>query len=209
MARTWTDPDFISGSVALDFLNTASWTEDGMLRSERLNSFEGTIDWATAANAVSTDMAEALRVLVAQDSRSAEQALGRLREFRQDLVDVAVPIAAGSPVLPDAEESLARWLRDAQANAVLHRGDNHFHFGVPRTPGSLDAILWTVAQDALNLLTTADLQRLRRCGMDSCWWFFLDTSKNGKRRWCDMKSCGNVYKARRYYARHHTHGPAA
>ena len=40
------------------------------------------------------------------------------------------------------------------------------------------------------------------CDADDCAWLFLDTSKNGSRRWCDMKQCGNRAKARRFHAKH-------
>ena len=43
--------------------------------------------------------------------------------------------------------------------------------------------------------------RLRICANDDCRWAFEDTSRAGRRRWCDMTSCGNVAKARRYRAR--------
>jgi predicted RNA-binding Zn ribbon-like protein len=32
-------------------------------------------------------------------------------------------------------------------------------------------------------------------------WLFVDESKNGTRRWCDMTACGNRAKARRHYLR--------
>ena len=32
-----------------------------------------------------------------------------------------------------------------------------------------------------------------------CLWLFVDASKSGTRRWCDMASCGNRAKARRHY----------
>jgi len=41
---------------------------------------------------------------------------------------------------------------------------------------------------------------VRVCASDTCGWLFLDTSKNHTRRWCDMKSCGNRAKARKYYS---------
>jgi predicted RNA-binding Zn ribbon-like protein len=44
--------------------------------------------------------------------------------------------------------------------------------------------------------------RFRICANDGCRWVFEDTSRAGRRRWCDMTSCGNVAKARRYRARH-------
>jgi len=34
--------------------------------------------------------------------------------------------------------------------------------------------------------------------------FFLDTSKNHHRRWCDMTRCGNRAKVQRFYARKKT-----
>ncbi|MEO7208325.1 MAG: CGNR zinc finger domain-containing protein [Steroidobacteraceae bacterium] len=42
------------------------------------------------------------------------------------------------------------------------------------------------------------MTRLRECASDMCGWLFLDLSKNGSRRWCDMKGCGNREKLRRY-----------
>jgi predicted RNA-binding Zn ribbon-like protein len=48
----------------------------------------------------------------------------------------------------------------------------------------------------------ATTARFRICANDGCRWVFEDTSRGGRRRWCDMTSCGNVAKARRYRAKH-------
>jgi predicted RNA-binding Zn ribbon-like protein len=42
-------------------------------------------------------------------------------------------------------------------------------------------------------------RRVRRCANEKCLWLFVDESKNGTRRWCDMTACGNRAKARRHY----------
>jgi len=62
-------------------------------------------------------------------------------------------------------------------------------------------ILAPVIRAAADLLTSPDAGRVRECGSDTCSWLFLDRSKNGTRRWCDMAVCGNRAKARRHYAR--------
>jgi predicted RNA-binding Zn ribbon-like protein len=62
-------------------------------------------------------------------------------------------------------------------------------------------VLWPVARSAAVLLVSEQLSRVRICDADTCRWLFLDTSKSGRRRWCDMKVCGNRAKARRHYAR--------
>nr|WP_255307967.1 CGNR zinc finger domain-containing protein [Streptomyces marincola] len=37
---------------------------------------------------------------------------------------------------------------------------------------------------------------MRAC--DRCGWFFIDSSRGRRRRWCSMKTCGNQAKAARY-----------
>ena len=64
-------------------------------------------------------------------------------------------------------------------------------------PGLLAPVLWSAA----DLATRADRRRVRRCANDACLWLFIDESKAGTRRWCDMSSCGNRAKSRRHYLR--------
>lgn len=61
----------------------------------------------------------------------------------------------------------------------------------------LTPMLWSAA----DLLTGTLLGRVRECANDKCLWLFLDESKNGTRRWCSMKACGNRAKAHRHYTR--------
>ncbi|HEY6056808.1 MAG TPA: CGNR zinc finger domain-containing protein [Candidatus Limnocylindrales bacterium] len=41
-------------------------------------------------------------------------------------------------------------------------------------------------------------ERLRLCGNPLCRLVFLDSSRNGSRRWCDTTGCGNRARVRRY-----------
>ena len=51
-------------------------------------------------------------------------------------------------------------------------------------------------------LAAGDTDRFRICANDGCRWVFEDTSRGGRRRWCDMSSCGNRAKVRRYRSKH-------
>ncbi|HEX3205086.1 MAG TPA: CGNR zinc finger domain-containing protein [Propionibacteriaceae bacterium] len=51
-----------------------------------------------------------------------------------------------------------------------------------------------------------DLERLRRCADQDCGWFFLDTSRNRTRRWCDPGDCGNRNRVKAFAARHRPAG---
>ncbi len=62
-------------------------------------------------------------------------------------------------------------------------------------------MLWLIADAAAALLTSPRLALVRQCSGEECTWLFVDTSKNHRRRWCDMRDCGNRAKARRHYER--------
>jgi predicted RNA-binding Zn ribbon-like protein len=64
-----------------------------------------------------------------------------------------------------------------------------------------DLPVWILSQATCELVMSDKVQRVRACGVETCRWLFLDTSKNHTRRWCDMKICGNRVKARRFQAR--------
>jgi predicted RNA-binding Zn ribbon-like protein len=66
----------------------------------------------------------------------------------------------------------------------------------------LEAVLASVARDAIDLLSGADLDRLRECAESSCSVIFIDASRPGRRRWCSMERCGNRAKKARFRARH-------
>ena len=58
-----------------------------------------------------------------------------------------------------------------------------------------------IARDAIDLLTGADLERLRECAEATCSVLFIDASRPGKRRWCSMTRCGNRAKKKAFRER--------
>jgi predicted RNA-binding Zn ribbon-like protein len=66
-------------------------------------------------------------------------------------------------------------------------------------PADAPGVLWFVAASAIELLTRGPLDRIGQC--PSCRWLFLDTSRNRRRRWCDMQMCGGRDKVQRFRAR--------
>ncbi len=57
------------------------------------------------------------------------------------------------------------------------------------------------AEHAASAVASGTTDHFRICANDECRWVFQDTSRGGRRRWCDMTSCGNVAKVRRYRAK--------
>jgi predicted RNA-binding Zn ribbon-like protein len=50
---------------------------------------------------------------------------------------------------------------------------------------------------AAALLSSDDTAKLRICGGPDCGWIYVDRSRNGLRRWCEMSVCGTREKSRR------------
>ena len=55
-----------------------------------------------------------------------------------------------------------------------------------------------MSASAADALVTGELIRIRRCADVRCLHVFFDSTKNGRRRWCDMSTCGNRAKAARH-----------
>ena len=65
---------------------------------------------------------------------------------------------------------------------------------VHRADSVVEATLALVARDALDLVSSSDLRRVRPCSNPECQVLFLDSSRPGRRRWCSMGTCGNRAK---------------
>jgi predicted RNA-binding Zn ribbon-like protein len=63
-------------------------------------------------------------------------------------------------------------------------------------------LLVPVAESAAWMLERGERSLLRRCENPECVLFFYDSTKNKRRRWCSMDSCGSRAKAAAYYRRH-------
>jgi predicted RNA-binding Zn ribbon-like protein len=74
---------------------------------------------------------------------------------------------------------------------------NPVALGWPRAGHALESPLWSVAWSAARLLASDDAKRIRRCGGIDCGWYYVDRSRNGLRRWCEMETCGTLMKTRR------------
>ena len=96
---------------------------------------------------------------------------------------------------------LNRNLAEAMAAAVLEATPQGFAMRWPQGIAKPERLLWPVARSAAELLAGDDLGRLKVCAGNDCGWMFLDTSRSGRRRWCEMEVCGSRAKMRRYHQR--------
>jgi len=194
----FTAADLCGGHVVLDFLNTAA----GLNRDPRdwLDGYARLVGWAALAGICGAALR---RELIAQDlasPRRGQFALARIRLLRSALYALIHSIRDGIQPRTVAIEELQRWCRRGGAALQLR----WHHDGSLRTSlesCGLDLIGVTIARAAVELLSRPLVGQLGVCAGRNCGWLFLDTSKSRRRRWCDMKTCGNAAKASRHYRR--------
>jgi predicted RNA-binding Zn ribbon-like protein len=127
--------------------------------------------------------------------------LRRAAELREALYRTFSGLAAGGSPQPSDLATLNELLPAALAHLRVTRDGGRFGWKSDGNARSLNHLLSPVVRDAAIFLTSTDFSRLRTCGNPQCGWVFLDTSKNGTRRWCSMAVCGNRDKLRRFRRR--------
>jgi predicted RNA-binding Zn ribbon-like protein len=195
--------DLSGGRLCLAFANTAGSTRED--RRERLTSYGRLVSWAQQAGVIDAAHADRLREKAADRPAEAAAALERARAVRNAIQRLFLDVADGRPADLALLETFNGAIREAADRSRLVSADGRFAWA-PADPDGLDLMLPPVVRSAAELLTSADLARLRECGSDTCLWLFLDTSRNRSRRWCDMKSCGNRMKVRRHRDRRRVAG---
>ena len=181
----------LGGRSCLDFVNTihdrlAVDPEDYLTTAERY------VAWCVRAQLL--DRQETSKVVVG--ARTLQEA----RRFRERLHTIFVARIRRAPAPVAAVAELNRWLHRAWADLVVDpESEQYLSWSVAAIDARLP--LKRVALSALQLLRDGDTERLRQCATSgSCGWLFYDDTKNGRRRWCAMATCGTAAKMREYRA---------
>jgi len=187
--------DFCGGHVAIDFTNTIG--DRGLEPEEHFNTFGDIVAWAEARGLVTRSAAAALRKQAESEPDAASRAHRRAVELREALYRVLDAAAGKRRPLPADLAVLNGHVAATFEGASLSPSGPRFTLDTPHRAG-LDDVLRTVVRAAVDLLTSDGIEHIGRCADDSCAWLFLDTTRSRTRRWCDMKSCGNRNKVRRF-----------
>jgi predicted RNA-binding Zn ribbon-like protein len=190
--------EYLGGDPALDLINTVDWTSRGP-EHERLESYGQLTRWAEGAGVIDAAISRRLRRLGESHPRAAAAAFAFALQARGTLHELFAAIARGD----QAEPELARF------NRLLHealRGlevapatgaQGSYRWRWRGEDGDLRAPVSRVLWSAASLLRSDEIGNVRVCDGDDCGWMYVDRSRNGFRRWCQMRTCGTREKTRR------------
>jgi predicted RNA-binding Zn ribbon-like protein len=173
---------------ALDFLNTLD-LDDGLL----VEHFTDPTD----AGAWLIDHG-----LVHPDAKAAWDVsdLVRVREVRGAIRDLVDSVVEQRRPKPRSVELVNRTL-EARRPARVECDGTVVRIGHRHADTPVQDALAVIAEAIVDELAAGRPERFRICANDRCRWTFFDSSPTGRRRWCDMSTCGNQAKAARHRAK--------
>jgi predicted RNA-binding Zn ribbon-like protein len=190
----------VRNDLCLEYANTLSW-RGSAAPTERLRDLADVLGWIELSAGVPALALREIRTWAREHSAKAAKLFDQALTKREAIYRIFSTLADGEPVREQDFAALNDALAEAPTRRQLVRSEAKYawHIGDlrPTVAHLLAPVLWSAGDLMLNLAQG----RIRRCANDECLWLFLDRSKAGTRRWCDMASCGNRAKARRHYGR--------
>jgi predicted RNA-binding Zn ribbon-like protein len=126
--------------------------------------------------------------------------LVRVREVRAAIRDRVDSVVEQRRPKPRSVDLVNRTLESRRPARVELDGSavriGHRHADTP-----VQDALAVIAEAIVDELAAGRPERFRICANDRCRWTFYDSSPTGRRRWCDMSTCGNQAKAARHRAK--------
>ncbi len=168
-------------------------------RSELFVTFANT-DWSTAPELDSWLASSGLHA--GRSSRSdLERQVPAFRDLRELVRAIAARTDGGASPTRAQVAALNRVLRDGVHYHQLRARSGEASFGMTPVGDPFDQARAAVAGSLAHFLADHDPTRLRTCASETCRWLFVDRSPGRRRRWCDMRVCGNRTKVRRHRQR--------
>ena len=202
----------VGGEPSLDFVNTVgAWVTDpdnkstrdykDVLVREKLMNYADLVAWSWYAGLLTEKDAKRLLSTGEKQPRTASAVIKRGLKLRETLYRLFKATVENWRPDPADIERLNEELYIAREHQSLVSTGNKIVWKWDDSDEALDRVLWPLALSGAELLSSGDRSRLHQCGGDECGWLFLDTSRNGRRYWCEMRDCGNLAKVRRFRQR--------
>jgi predicted RNA-binding Zn ribbon-like protein len=186
---------FVGERLWLDFVNS----ELSSASADALHDFESLVQWLEAASLLDLERSSGIRRRAVQQPAGAAASLIDARRVRASLRTLAERGVVSERIRLDALAEINRVLgRSAGTRRVDLKTDGTFARSFVPVGDAFAGLVIPVVESAADALIAGELARVRRCADSRCARVFFDTTKNGRRRWCDMSTCGNRAKAARH-----------
>jgi len=186
------------GAVCLDFVNSGYDREKDVI-VERLHTFEDLLTLTGRLQLFSEAVLNDFKKQASANEVEARRTLNAARRARELLYRLFAGLAQRQPGRLAKQElaELNRLFARAMQFKIVTVEGNGLQFSFQPGGAGLMAPVWRLVLSARDLLEGGNLQYIRQC--QRCAWLFVDKTKNHRKKWCSMESCGNSQKSQRYY----------
>jgi len=192
----------VGGHSALDFVNSLDWRFRKSGAEELLETYGDLLSFTVQAGLLKKP--EALGLARTVGKRKAGRVLMAGKALREVLANFFYSVVDGGPPASWCMQALEEHIEKARKHQRLTWSGTCLEWSWTQVWQEAEFPIWVLALRAADLITSPSLVKVRACDNSECRWLFLDTSKNQRRRWCDMNLCGNRMKSRRFKAREKT-----
>jgi len=186
-------------SLFVAFANTLrlsrGTTEDQVPDAESL------LDWLRAHDLLSSRGRATEAARLRRDPEEAKRRLERFQHLRGVLREMSWAISNDGHATHEQLTDLNHILRHGLHYHQLRIGAGGNRYEVSQVGDRLDQARAAIASSFAHFVAEDAPERLRVCANDVCRSIFVDRSPGGRRRWCDMRTCGNQAKVARHRAR--------
>jgi predicted RNA-binding Zn ribbon-like protein len=192
--------ELIAGNLALDFANTVH-IHGFADPQDDLQTFTDLSTWGRQAGLWNERESRQLQRQSRMNPASADADFRRFLRLREVVYELFSSLTREAKVRPRSLTAFNAYLKQAMVQPSVLGVGGHYQLKWQDGTNAVARGLGEITRSATGLLTSKKLDRVRQCAGESCTWLFLDTSRNGMRRWCDMQACGNRVKVRRFRQR--------
>lgn len=164
---------------------------------EYLNNYKDLIEWSHKVNLLPADRLDILEKKAKKTGEKTEQVFLQIKSKRDVIYHIFSSIIDGKAPEEPVVKKFNNALQDALSNLVFKFNKGKTELVWKEDEVNLLEPQWVIFKDAYDVLTLINSDRYKEC--ENCGWLFLDNSKNKSRVWCNMKTCGSITKAKRYY----------
>jgi predicted RNA-binding Zn ribbon-like protein len=189
---------FIGNHPVLDFINTR-FPVDGK-QVDLLKEFSDVLDWLVKAGLQSREEAEEYGRRWGSGGEG-DTVVTAARALRSALLAMIERVRAGEDVSEQDLEHVNHLLKERVITTRLVRGENGFARESKASIQKPVDLLSPVAEAAVDFFSQYELRLVKKCENPDCVLLFYDNSRNGTRRWCSQKTCGNRMKVAAFLER--------
>ncbi|ASU33941.1 CGNR zinc finger domain-containing protein [Mucilaginibacter xinganensis] len=200
--RSWpansADPFPMEGDIpVLQFINTYR-DRGGIRRKDYLGNYEEFLNWCNEFKIVDLEDYNCLNFEGYCNPHDANLVWHRAIRLREIIYEFINSTLRDKQIHEHAVAYFNEEVNEANAHLRFELIGNSLQVMWFNTHEELAVPLWIIVKQAAVLLQSAQFRDIKKC---YCGKFYLDTTKNKSRRWCNPLVCGNAVRSREYKER--------